>query len=252
MLQKATAERPIIPTNLGSIEADPAKALTSDFKRWFSAHDDKLVDCAKQTKAYLIKYDRTPSPLGARGEEMPWVRIEDELIPDLEATTDEDRIDLRLSGLRIKTFAEGTCRLIGLLDEIDILPKNANSYNDRSTNLIEFAIHERLMRSYIKCQAAGGNHEEIASFKLGDLVGVYLYGAGVDQAVIRAKVVQMASVGLWEADKPKKSRIWRIRARPTAIKFHKEVFGPVVKHFRPYLSGGFKGYDVSQPMKRSK
>jgi hypothetical protein len=158
-------------------------------------------------------------------------------LPQLQETADNIRLDLRLSGLRLKTFGEGACRMIGILNETDALPKFANSYNDASTNLAEWFLHERLMRSYLKAKASGEDPNTIGSVNLGDLLDLYLYEPGAQQGAVRAKIVQMVSVGLWDADPPVGARQWKIRAGPVATEFHLEVFAPVVEHFKQYLRG---------------
>jgi hypothetical protein len=97
------------------------------------------------------------------------------------------------------------------------------------------------MRSYLHSIASELNPGTIGSLKLGDLRNVYLYGEGAQQGPIRAKMVQMVSVGLWDADPPDGTREWKIRAGPVAIEFHLNGFAPVVEHFKKYLKGGFEG-----------
>ncbi|TBG52562.1 hypothetical protein [Rhizobium leguminosarum] len=235
--------RPTIPLRLTTVMSEEAIKLVTEFKAWFGQKEiiDLVKAKAKEARDFLIdNHDRLPLPDGGTLTE-PWAKIEDVPVEHLQKTDDEIRLDLRLSQLRLKTFAVGACRLIGILDA-DALPKNAISYSDRSTNLVEWALHERLMRSYLKAKASVENNpNEIGSLKMDDLMGLYLYEPKSQQEAVRAKIVQMVSVGLWEADPPKGARDWKIRAGPLAIQVHLEVFGPVVKHYKRYLKGGFEG-----------
>ncbi|MCK8782725.1 hypothetical protein M0654_22435 [Rhizobium sp. NTR19] len=239
--EKETGKRPVIPMHLNSAQADEAAALIGQFKEWYSQQGtlDKIEESVSRTKEFLLRYDHTPTPHGGIGETEPWIRLEDSLLPDLEKTDDAMRLDLRLSGLRLKTFAEGACRFIGIMNEIDGLPKNANRYNDASTNLAEWFLHERLMRTYLQRLAANKNPNEGSSLKLQDLLSAYLYQEGAQQGPIRAKVVQMVALGLWDADPPTTNRAWSIRAGVGGVRFHVGVFTPVVDHFKKYLPGGY-------------
>jgi len=235
--------RPIMPVHLSTVKAEEAAELVTQFKEWFGREEssDLVQSSANRTRNFLLDYDHTPTPQGGIGDAEPWVKLEDVPLPQLQETEDEIRLDLRLSGLRLKTFGEGACRMIGILNETDALPKFANSYNDSSTNLAEWFLHERLMRSYLKAKASGENPSTIGSVKMGDLMDLYLYDPKSQQGAVRAKIVQMVSVGLWDADPPVGAREWKIRAGPVAIQLHLEVFVPVVKHFKRYLKGGFEG-----------
>ena len=234
-------ERPQIPMHLNKVQADEAVELVERFKHWYSQPKTlaKVEECVPRTKDFLFKYDHTPTIHGGIGESEPWIRLEDVPLPDLEETDDQMRLDLRLSGLRMKTFADGASRFLGILNEIEGLPKNANSYNDKSTNLAEWFLHERVMRTYLQLVAAKKDPNDAASLKLQDLLSTYLYKTGAQQGPIRAKVVQMVSLGLWDADPPTNIRAWRIRAGIVAIRFHFDVFTPVVDKFKPYLTGGY-------------
>lgn len=235
-------KRPVMVRHLTTAKAQEAKDLISRFKSWFALPHvrEQIGKSAERTKKFLLEYDHTPTPQGGIGVAEPWVKLEDLPLMSMEATDDEMRIDLRLSGLRLKTFAEGACRMIGILNEADMLPKFANEYNDASTNLAEWFLHERLMRTHLKTEAANADPSIIGSVKLNDLLDLYLYEQGAQQGAIRAKMVQMVSLGLWDADPPSERREWRIRAGPVAIVFHKEVFWPVVKHFEGFICGSEK------------
>lgn len=228
-----SASRPTMPIRLSTVKADEAADLVNKFKEWFGLEEiQRLVqDSARRTQSFLLQYDHTPTPQGGIGEAEPWVQLEGVPLPELEETDDEVRLDLRLSGLRLKTFAEGACRMIGILNETDALPKFANTYNDTSTNLAEWFMHERLMRAYLQSKASA------PSPKLGDLMDLYLYDPKSQQGAVRAKIVQMVSVGLWDADPPVGARDWKIRAGPVATEFHLKVFVPVIEHFKQYLKG---------------
>jgi len=233
--------RPVIPNHFTRAKADEAAELVTAFKAWYACPQtvSMIEEAARKTERFLVKYDHTPTAHGGIGESRPWVHLEDVPLPDLSETKDEVRFDLRFSGLRLKTFAEGACRLLGILNEMEALPINANGYNDRATNLAEFFIHERLMRSHLQHLEAGQNPWEMESLKLSDLLDVYLYAPGAQQGPIRAKVVQMVSLGLWDADPPTETRNWKIRAGIVAVRFHIDVFTPVVAHFKPQLWGGY-------------
>ncbi|MGH0214363.1 hypothetical protein NKY66_10655 [Sinorhizobium meliloti] len=231
--------RPTMPLHLSSVKAEEAAELITQFKEWFGRNEnrDLVKSSAQRTRAFLLEYDHTPTLQGGIGDAEPWVKLEDVPLPRLQETEDEIRLDLRLSGLRVKTFCAGACRMIGILNETNALPKFANSYNDASTNLAEWFLHERLMRSYLKSKASGENPDTIGSAKLSDLLGLYMYEQGAQQGAVRAKIVQMVSVGLWDADPPVGAREWKIRAGPVATEFHLEVFVSVVEHFKQYLRG---------------
>ncbi|MGO7661590.1 hypothetical protein ACC697_03825 [Rhizobium ruizarguesonis] len=240
-------KRPVMPNHFTTAKADEAAELVAAFKAWYNCPTtmSMIEEAVGKTEKFLVKYDHTPTAHGGIGESKPWIHLEDVPLPDLAETKDEVRFDLRFSGLRLKTFAEGTCRLLGILNEMEALPTNANSYNDRATNLAEFFVHERLMRSYLQHVAAGEKPEEKESLKLSDLLQVYLYAPGAQQGPIRAKVVQMVSLGLWDADPPTETRNWKIRAGVVAVRFHIDVFTPVVAHFKPQLWGGYSTREVT-------
>ncbi|ENN89818.1 hypothetical protein RHSP_80953 [Rhizobium freirei PRF 81] len=240
-MPKEPDTRPQIPMHLNTVMADEAADLIEKFKDWYCQPGTraKVEECVPRTRDFLLKYDHTPTIHGGIGECEPWIRLEDVPLPDLDETDDQMRLDLRFSALRLKTFAEGASRFLGILNEIEGLPKNANSYNDKSTNLAEWFLHERLMRTYLQLVADGKDPKDGSSVKLQDLLHTYLYQDGAQQGPIRAKVVQMVSLGLWDADPPTNNRAWRIRAGIVAVRFHYDVFTPVVAKFKPYLTGGY-------------
>ncbi|MBY5453944.1 hypothetical protein HFO91_30665 [Rhizobium leguminosarum] len=234
-------KRPKIPRHLYSVKSKDAKALIPEIKEWFSQPkiQEEISKSALHTRDYLIDYNNTPTEHGGIGDTVPWVHLEDRRLDELLPTTDTAWIDLRVSALRLKTFAEGACRMMGRLNEMDALPEGAHTYIDASTNLIECCIHEKVMRSYFEAKAANKDQSEASSIKLKQLVPTYLYKPSSPQAVLRAKIVQMMSVGLWVADPPQGKKVaWEIRAGPVAVAFHLGVFAPVVQHFQPYLTGG--------------
>lgn len=233
-------KRPKMLTRFSEAKAQEAAALISQFKKWFARTEtqEKIVACAIPTRQFLEAYNCTPNQHGGPGDPVPWVRMEGVPLNELQETNDEIRIDLRLSGLRLKTFAEGACRFIGILNEANALPENAYSYADASTNLAEWFLHESLMRAYLKSKALGEDPSKASSYKLDDLLPTYLYSAAPRRDALRAKIVQMVSVGLWHADPPQEgAREWKIRAGFVATTFHTDVFTPVVEYFRPQLRG---------------
>jgi len=233
-------KRPVMPSRFSTAKADEAAELIASFKAWYSRPEilAMISAAAGKTKQFLLEYDNTPNVHGGIGEAEPWVLLEDVPLPELAEINDEMRFDLRFSGLRLKTFAEGTCRMLGVLNEMEALPKNANGYNDAATNLAEFFLHERLMRSHFQHVQAGQDPWDKQSLQLDDLLSAYLYTDKAQQGPIRAKLVQMVSLGLWDADPPTKTRSWKIRAGIVAVRFHIDVFTPVVAHFKPQLWGG--------------
>lgn len=229
--------RPAIPPRFTTTRADEAAKLITEFKAWFAREEfhQAVQVSTKRTREYLMDYDHTPTPQGGIGDANPWVKLEGVPLPQLPPTDDPVLKDLRLSGLRLKTWSEGVCRMIGILSEADALPKFANSYNDASTNLAEWFLHEQLMRAHLKTKEAKQDPTKIGVIKLNDLLWVYMYDPRAQQEAVRAKVVQMVSVGLWDADPPVDAKEWKIRAGPVAVAFHLDVFFPVVEHFKKYL-----------------
>ncbi len=237
-------DRPIMPRNLSTVKSEEAIRLVTQFRVWFTRpefqHD--LADAASRTKEFLTDNNCTSSAFGAIGEPEPWAKIENVPVSELQPTEDEVRLDLRLSALRIRTFAEGACRFIGIMEELKALPKNAYTYCDPSTNLAEWFQHEGLMRTYLRTKASGLDPDKADSVKLSDLLPLYMYSEKAQQGALRGKLVQMVSVGLWDADPPKSTtnptKEWKITVGPLAVTFHRDVFWPVVQHFKLLLRGG--------------
>ncbi|ANL11958.1 MULTISPECIES: hypothetical protein [unclassified Rhizobium] len=240
-------ERPTILADLRLAQSEDAAAYIAEFKAWFKCEkvEKKIRKAAKYTLKYLIDYNHTPTFHGGEGEPKPWVRLEGVPLPELVATNNAMVKDLRLSGLRLKTWSEGACRMIGLLNDEKGLPLFANTYNDRSTNLAEWFIHEQMMRAHFRAVADGKNPKEIGVVNMNDLMPMYLYDPQSQQEALRAKIVQMVAVGLWDADPPpsKGGVPWKIRAGPVAIVFHEKVFHPTIKHFKQFLNGSSKKED---------
>ncbi|MDV4160567.1 hypothetical protein R1538_05460 [Rhizobium leguminosarum] len=238
--------RPVMPRNLNTVTSKDAIALVATFRPWFEtpAVIAKISAGAVRTREFLEANNCTSTPLGAIGDPDPWLHIEDVETSELLETDDEEWLALRLSSLRMATFCEGACRLIGVLDESGALPWYAYTYNDQSTNLAEYAFHQRLMRSYFKCMKLGKDPKTDSSGMLDDLLPLLLYRPHAQRGPARAKIVQMVSVGLWDADPPGAgARDWKIRAGPVARALHFDAFVPTVKRFQPLLRGSSRPGD---------
>lgn len=111
-MAKGELKRPVMLTRFTTAKAEEAAELIAVFKAWYSLPTtlSMISAAAGKTERYLLDYDNTPNVDGGIGEPEPWVKLEDVTLPDLAETKDEMRFDLRFSGLRLKTFAEGTCR----------------------------------------------------------------------------------------------------------------------------------------------
>ncbi|MGR9293629.1 hypothetical protein ACU8OS_35275 (plasmid) [Rhizobium leguminosarum] len=240
-------KRPEISADLRLAQSEEAAEYIAQFKLWFATEtvERKIKRAAKRALKFMIDYDHTPNLQGGIGEPTPWVKLEGVSLPELLPTNNAMVKDLRLSGLRLKTWSEGTCRMIGLLNDDDALPRYANTYNDRSTNLAEWFLHDQLMRAHFKAVAVGDDPKKISVANMNDLMPMYLYDPQSQQEALRAKIVQMVAVGLWDADPPppKGGVPWKIRAGPVAIVFHEKVFHPTIKHFKQFLNGSSKKED---------